>query len=156
MLGQAQVLRGLGGQHQLVDRPFRARLRIAAHLRGGEAVKRLVIGRMDRDQLALQMGRELGDLDAVLGGGRLHVVAVALGFGRFLEIEQPSVPAWHLYALEAEAGGPLANRVQGIVRRRVAGILRKKDRRPFDGRHRHGMLLPIEAAARSRAASAGW
>jgi hypothetical protein len=33
--------------------------------------------------------------------------------------------------------------------------LRKKDRRPLDGRHRHGMLLPIKRPRGLSAASAG-
>ena len=49
----------------LVDRPLGARLRVAAHFRRREGVEAGVIGRIDRDELALQMGRELGDLDAV-------------------------------------------------------------------------------------------
>ena len=55
----------------LLDRPFLPRRRIAAHLRRGEAVEQLVVGRMDGDELALEMGRKLGDLDAVLASDAL-------------------------------------------------------------------------------------
>ena len=58
---QAKV--AAGGQRllHLIHRPFLPRLGIAAHGGRGKAVERRVIGRMDRDQLALQVGRKLGD-----------------------------------------------------------------------------------------------
>ena len=49
----------------LLDRPLLPRLRVAAHLRRREAVEDRVVGRVHRDELPLQMGRELGDLDPV-------------------------------------------------------------------------------------------
>ena len=58
-----RLLRRLSPQLHLLDRPGLARLGVAAHLRRREAVERLVIGRMHGDELALQMGRQLGDLD---------------------------------------------------------------------------------------------
>ena len=51
----------------LLDRPFLRALRVAPDLRRRKAVEGLVEGRMNGDELALQMGRKFGDLDAVRG-----------------------------------------------------------------------------------------
>ena len=74
---EAEMLRGRQRHLHLLDGPFLPRLRVAAHFRRGKAVEGLVIGRMDGDELALQMGRKLGDLDAVLA--RLAGELVAIG-----------------------------------------------------------------------------
>jgi len=50
---QAQALRGFCGEVQLALGPFGALGVLAAHRFGGEGVHRRVIGRMDRDELAL-------------------------------------------------------------------------------------------------------
>ena len=66
---------GVRGQAKPLARPWRqaasgrppipgAPCRIAAHLGRREAVEPRVVGRMDRHQLALQVGRELGHRDA--------------------------------------------------------------------------------------------
>jgi hypothetical protein len=43
------------------DGPFGPCLGIAAHLRTAKLSKCIVIGRMNGDELALEMGREFGD-----------------------------------------------------------------------------------------------
>ena len=65
VFGQAQISAGGQGFFDLIHRPFGPRLGIAAHGGGGKTVKLGVIGGMHGDQLALQMGRQLGDLHAV-------------------------------------------------------------------------------------------
>ena len=75
---EPKILRGLGGELHLLDRPFLPLLRLAVNCRRREGIEGLVIGRIDRDELALQMGRELGDLDAVRLGDALHLVAIGL------------------------------------------------------------------------------
>ena len=52
----------LAASLHLLDRPLLRACRVAAHLRRGEAVEAGVVGRMHRDELALQVGRQLGDL----------------------------------------------------------------------------------------------
>ena len=52
---------------ELLNGPFLPLGGLAAHGLRREAVERRVIGRVDRDQLPLQMGRQLGDRDARLG-----------------------------------------------------------------------------------------
>ncbi|MNL44730.1 hypothetical protein D3C87_1673240 [compost metagenome] len=53
---EAQMLRGFRRALQLVDRPFLTRLRSAAQFGGRKTVEHLVIGRMNSDELALNMG----------------------------------------------------------------------------------------------------
>jgi hypothetical protein len=52
-----EMLGGRRRQHQLLDRPSLPRLRLAMDFRWRKGIKRLVKGRVDRNQLALQMGR---------------------------------------------------------------------------------------------------
>ena len=83
---------------------------LPAHLGRREGVQRLVIGRMHRDELTLQMGCDLGDLDAVVGGHTLQLVAIGLAFGRRLEIDETGIPSGNLHALVAEIGRPTTDR----------------------------------------------
>ena len=91
---------------------------------------------MHGDQLALQMGRQLRDLEPVLGGDALDLVRVGLALGRSLEVEQALIPARDLDALEAEPGGPGGDGFQVVERRRITGELRQEYGRPFDRPHR--------------------
>ena len=104
---QAEMLRGLGGVLDLLDRPFLPGLRIVVVLGRGERVEGGVIGRMHRDELALQMRRQFGDLDAGILADALHLVAIGLGLSRLFEIEQARVPGRDLDALVAQARPPI-------------------------------------------------
>src|SRR3546814_3394217 len=66
---KAQSPARLGGEVELLDRPFLPLGRLALHRVGRESVELGVIGGMHRNQLALQMRRKLGDLDARLAAG---------------------------------------------------------------------------------------
>ena len=120
---------------QLVDRPFLPRRRIAVHLFGREAVEHLVVDRMGGDELPLQMGRQLGHGQSVLARGADDLVAIVLGVGRLLDVDQPGVPCRDLHALVAERGRPFADRIEGIERRRVPGELGKEYGRSLDRLH---------------------
>src|SRR3546814_2907607 len=65
---KAQSPARLGGEVELLDRPFLPLGRLALHRVGRESVELGVIGGMPRNQLALQMRRTLGDQI-----GRAHV-----------------------------------------------------------------------------------
>ncbi len=119
--------------HHLLHRPFLALLGIAVHLGRRESVESLVIGRMHGHELSLEMRRQLGDLDAVLLGGTPHFIAIRLGFGRLLEIDEPWIPACDLHALVAERSRPFADRVERVERRLIARELRQKNRGSFYG-----------------------
>ena len=53
---EAEALRGLGGQHHLLDRPFLPLGRTPVELRRREGVEGLVVSRVHRDELALADG----------------------------------------------------------------------------------------------------
>ena len=129
---QAHGLRRLGGGEQLVDRPFLPFGGLAVHGGRREGVECLVIRRMDGDELSLEMGRELGDLDAVRFRDAEHLVAIGLRLCRLLEVEDAAVPARDLHALVAERRRPFADGGKRVERRRVARELGKEDGWPLD------------------------
>ena len=131
----AEIFRGGDRLADLIDRPFLPGFGIAVDFFRRECVEGGVKGGIDRDELALEMGRQLGDLDAVGAGLTLQIVAVAFGFGGLGEIEQASVPGRDLHALIAAIGGPFGDVVPGVERRLVAGELRQKQRGAFHGFH---------------------
>jgi hypothetical protein len=129
------MLRGDGALFQLVDGPFLPGLGVAAHFRCGEGVEDGVVGRVDGHQLALQVRRQLGDLDSRLAADAGDLVAIIFRCRRLAEIEQSGVPGGDLDALVAERGGPFGDRFQRIERRRVAAELGEKDRRSLHRLH---------------------
>jgi hypothetical protein len=54
--GQSKPAAGTGGKLKLCHRPLLARRRIAAHVGRGETVELNIVGGVNRDQLALQVG----------------------------------------------------------------------------------------------------
>ena len=137
---EAEMLRGLGRVLDLLDRPFLPGLRIVVVFRRGERVEAAVIGWMHGDELALQMRRQFGDLDAGVLADAFHLVAIGFGLGSLFEIEQPAVPARDLYALVAKARRPFGDRRQAVERGCIACELRQKYRRTLH-RGRHFPLL---------------
>src|SRR5205809_6150516 len=106
---EAEIARRLGARRHLLDRPFLSLLRLAMQSGRGEVIEGLVKCRMDGDQLALQMGGKLGDLDAMALGDALDLVAIGLRFCRLLDVEKTPVPAGDLHALIAQACRPFAD-----------------------------------------------
>jgi hypothetical protein len=51
---------------------------LAAHRRIGKSVEGEVVGGMNRDQLALQMGRKVGQREVMPGESLLYVFAIGL------------------------------------------------------------------------------
>ena len=79
---ETQAPRSLRGVKHLLHRPFLPLGRLAMHLRRRKCVKRLVVGRVHGDELALQMGRKLGDREPVARGDSLEFVAIGLRLAR--------------------------------------------------------------------------
>jgi hypothetical protein len=79
------------------------------HLSRRESVERLVEGGIDRDKLTLQMGRKLGNRQAVAFGRSGDLVAIGLRLRSLGEVEQASVPSRNLDTLVAKRRGPFAN-----------------------------------------------
>ena len=77
------------GDHgrRLVSALPRRRGRPAAQFGRREAVHRQVVGRMDRDELALQVRRQLGHLQAALSERAFDLVAVGIAVGRAFEVD---------------------------------------------------------------------
>src|SRR5207248_6917969 len=134
---EVQVATGLRRRFDLLDGPAGAGLGLATHRRGGEAVHDGVVRRMDGDEVTLEMGRQLGDDEAMRGERSLHLVTIGLTRGRLLEVEQPRVPGRDLDTGKPERRGPARHAGERVERRGVAGELREKDRGPPDRLHRY-------------------
>ena len=102
-----------------------ALLGVAAQVRGALPVEHRVIGRVDGNHLALEMGREFADCDADIGKLALDLVAIGLALVGEIEIEKAGVPGWNLDSLVSVVLGPPRDAFEGVVRRRVAGELRQ-------------------------------
>ena len=105
------------------------------HLGCRETIEHRIIGRMHRNQLTLQMGRQLGDLDPAVCQHAAQIIAVGLAGRGGLEIDERGLPAGNLYAPESKIGGPGGNVLQAIKRRFIAHKLSQENRRAFDGSH---------------------
>ena len=81
---EAEIAAGAGGELHLVDAQAWRAFGVAAHLRRREGIERVVEDRIDRHQLALEVGGEFGDLDAVLRRDPLQFVAVGPALRRLL------------------------------------------------------------------------
>jgi hypothetical protein len=105
------------------------------HLFRREVVELQVVRRMHGDELALQVRGELGDLDLVLRGDALQLVAVRLALRGLREIHDAGVPGRQLHADVAVARGPLAHVVEVLQVRAVARELREENRGSLDRLH---------------------
>ncbi len=119
------------GHADLLLGPFGALGGLAVELGRRENVEQFVIGRMDRDELALEVRRELADRDAGLGADAGDLVAIILAVGGALEVDQPAVPRRHLDPDIAQVRRPFRHRRQAVERRPVAHELRQKMAGPF-------------------------
>ena len=135
MRRQPEVLRSLRRLHQLIDRPFLPGRRVVADFRGGEAVEGQIVGRMDRDELALEMGGKLRQLHAGFGQRSLDLVAVGLAFGGAGEVEQAGVPGRDLHALEAVPRRPSRDGAEVVERIGIARELGEEDGWSLDRLH---------------------
>src|SRR5690606_8558729 len=97
---------------ELTGRPLAPAARIVAHGRMRERREERRIGRMNGDELALQMRRELRDLDARFAEPSGDVVAVRLALGRALEIEELRIRRRHLHADVAERSCPFRHALE--------------------------------------------
>ena len=136
MFGEAEAPGNAGGLLDLIGGPMAAFLGVATHMRGRLAVEHQVVGGMNRDHLALEMGRQFGDRDADIGELALDLIAIGGAFGRPVEIEQALVPGRDLDALIAVALRPARDALQRIMGGGVLRELGQKQARSFDRLHR--------------------
>src|SRR6266481_810438 len=92
---------------------------------------------MHRDQLALQMSGELGEMECVSGQGIEHLFTIGLALCGQLQVEQAAVPGWNLHALVAQTAHPARDILQVVERSRVTGKLGQEDCRALDGLDGH-------------------
>ncbi|BBI53482.1 hypothetical protein HORIV_59030 [Vreelandella olivaria] len=99
MVGEPEVLRGLGSQLELIHRPFLPCLGVTAYLGHRKAIEHLIVNRVHGHQLALQVGRELGEHQAVFSQGALDLVAIGAALGGAFQIDHACIPTGNLHAL---------------------------------------------------------
>jgi hypothetical protein len=99
---------------------------------------------MNRQHLARQVRRNLGDGKSKCGEFSFQLVAIGgRGCGE-INIDDAPVPAWNLNARVAEVGKLFADILKRIERRCVAKKLGQKYSRPLDPGHE---VLPWSIAA---------
>src|SRR5580698_6411662 len=86
-------------------------------------------------ELALKMGRQLGDLKPRLSDDAADVVAVVLALGGQLQIEEAPIPGGNLHALETQPHGPPCHAVKRVEWRFIGSKLRQKNSGSLDGFH---------------------
>src|SRR3982074_2926335 len=107
MGAKAKIGGGVLRVEQLLHRPRLPSAWVALHGIWREAVECDVVRGMHGDELALQMRGQFRQMQAVSRQGAGDFVAIGLAFGGALQIEEAPVPRRNLYALVAQAGGPL-------------------------------------------------
>ncbi len=127
-----------GGKMKLLDRPFLPLGWLALQRIGREGIELRVVSGVHRDQLALQMRRQLGDLDPRLAAGTGKLVAIILTLGGLDEIDAAAVPGRNLDADIARIRHPARRRGQCVERRRVAHELREEYSRTL-----HAPAFPV-------------
>ncbi len=132
---EAEVLAGFRRPKQLLHRPLGLRRNIAGQFRRSETVKLSIVSGMCCHQVALQVRRKLGDFQARGRCDAEDFLAVSLALGGELQIKEPLVPGGNLDADIAHSCCPSGHPFERVVRRLIAGKLRQKNSRSFDGLH---------------------
>jgi hypothetical protein len=71
------------------------------HFRRGEGIKLGVEGRVNGDELALEVRAQFGDGDAVFGGNTFEFVGGILAVCDLFQVDETGVPRWDLNAFVA-------------------------------------------------------
>ena len=124
MRRETEVGAGLRRQLHLLDGPLGALGRLAVQLGRGETIEQSVVGRMHRDQLTLEVGGQLGDLDAAVAHATGQFVAVVLALGRLGDVDERWIADGHLDAHETQVGRPLGHGLDVVERILVGHELR--------------------------------
>jgi len=104
---QTEIKRCLNSHLELVLRPFASILVVQAL--GIESIESHTVLRVAGYDLALKMCRKLGDSEPHRLQLTLQVIAVDLGFGSLLQINNSGIPARYLDKLVAKSSHPLAD-----------------------------------------------
>src|SRR5215470_10860291 len=99
---ESEISGSLGGETELLNGPCLARRRILPNGLRSESIESLIVGRMNRDQLSLQVSRKLCQGDIVRRECAEDFLAISKALRGALYIEQASVPRGDLHAFVAE------------------------------------------------------
>ena len=113
---QAHALRGFGRQKHLLHRPLLFGGPLAAQSKGGEAIKKTFIRRVNSDLLTLQMGRKLGGNHTVGGQHADDVIAIGLTDGSLLQVEQVWITGGNLHPTVSQRCGPAGHVFERVKR----------------------------------------
>src|SRR5271157_489549 len=138
---EVEIRRGLGRQEQLIYGPLLALFGLATQRFGSESVECRIVCGMHRHQLSLQMSREFGRLQSVIGQHTAECIAIASAFSGALQIKKTSVPGRNLYPFVAQLSGPRGNVLQRIEGRRVGSELSQKNGRSSECVHRSAPIV---------------
>jgi hypothetical protein len=126
MRTDAQISTGRQSFFNLIHGPGLTCFGIATNFRSGKSVEGFVIGRIYGNQLALQVRRELCDLDTILTRNPDQLFAIGARLGGFGQIKNPSVPTGYLNPGIAAVCRPFCDPVPRVERCFITGKLCKK------------------------------
>src|SRR5579872_5508461 len=101
MSSESQVSARLSSPFELLYGPRLRSLRIARDLARRKTLEQDVVSRMTRDELPLQMRRQLGESNAGSIQNTQDLLAIVLAFSSGLEIEKSLVPGGNLNSHKA-------------------------------------------------------
>src|SRR5690606_35442519 len=117
---QSKILACLCGILELVYCPGGAFFRFFSYRFGREAIEQFVVCGMYSNELALQVGREFGDLKAIFSHRSADFVCVVLALGSLLQVDATAIPPGYLHTFVSQRRHPLSYRFQAVERRLVA------------------------------------
>ena len=115
-------------------RPLLPLLGVAFDLWRSETIEWYIVGRVDGNQLTLQVRRQFRQRDSDIAQRLENVVAIVLVLGGLVDVDETRVNG-DLYAMESQGLGPLGDvweRVEGGL---VGYVLCDEDRGAVDGSH---------------------
>jgi hypothetical protein len=131
--GEAETARRLRCFHHLIYRPDLTFVRPAPDCRRCKSVEGFVVGRVDRDELSLQVGGQFGDHQTMARRHAGKFIAIGLRGRSLVEIDQPWIGGRDLNALVTQSCGPAADGIETVKRRRIVDELRQKNCGPLHG-----------------------
>src|SRR5690606_5514861 len=120
---------------ELIDRPCRSIFWLAAQRLGSKAIEQVVVGRVNRNQLSLEVGGKFRYLHAARFNEAFPLITIVLALGSLVEIDTTFVPRGNLHADIAQGCSPFADRPDIIERWLVPHELGKEYRRPLNVFH---------------------
>ena len=124
---EAEAARRLRGFHHLVHRPALTFVRPAPDCRRRKSVEGFVVGRVNRDELSLQVGGQFSDHEAMARGHAGNFIAIGLRGRCLADIDQAWIGGRDLNTLVTEPCRPAADGIEAVKWVRVADELRQEN-----------------------------